>query len=153
SFNTATRFTVRCRFANGVEMLIKNNASDLGFDNGIMFEGDKGRFFVNRGKLTGAPVEALGETPIAQDVFVKLRKGKRLDNHMGNFMECCRDGGLPVSDVYSHHRALTTCHLANIAIRLGRDLKWNPGSEQIMGDEEANSWQSREQRSGYEIEA
>ncbi len=152
SFNTATRFTVRCMFANGVEMLIKDNAPDLGFDNGIMFEGENGRFFVNRGKLTGAPVEALKDAPISTETLVKLRKGKRLDSHMANFMECCRDGGLPVSDVYSHHRALTTCHLANIAIRLGRDLKWNPETEQMLGDAEANAWQSREQRAGFEIE-
>ena len=151
TYNTATNFKVRCMFSNGVEMLIRENAPDLGFDNGIMFEGEKGRFFVNRGKLTGAPVEAMKDQPIDPDVLIKLRKGKRLDNHMGNFIECCRDGGLPVSDVYTHHRALTTCHLANIAMRLGRDLKWNPETEQIVGDDEANAWQSRPQRKGYEV--
>jgi hypothetical protein len=56
-----------------------------------------------------------------------------------------------VSDVWTHHRALTTCHLANIAIRLGRTLTWDPQKEQIVGDDEANSWLSREQRKGYEV--
>ena len=41
---------------------------------------------------------------------------------------------------------MTTCHLANISIRLGRKLKWNPQKEQIIGDDEANQWQAREQR-------
>ena len=49
-------------FANGVEMLIRDDAQDLGFDNGIMFEGEKGRFFVNRGKLTA--VELSREQPV-----------------------------------------------------------------------------------------
>ena len=48
---------------------------------------------------------------------------------------------------------MTTCHLANIAIRLGRELTWDPKTEMIVGDSEAAQWQSREQRKGYEIEA
>ena len=46
---------------------------------------------------------------------------------------------------------MTTCHLANIAIRLNRTLEWDPNTQQIIGDAEANMWQSREQRKGYEI--
>ena len=84
-------------------------------------------------------------------MLIELRKGKRIDTHMGNFIECVRDRSMPVSDVFSHHRALTTCHLANIAIRLGRKLTWDPAKEQIVGDDEANAWQQREQRKGYEI--
>ena len=72
---------------------------------------------------------------------------------MGNFFECARTRDLPISDVYTHHRALTTCHLANICLRLGRSLKWNPETEQIEGDAEANGWLKREQRKGYEITA
>jgi len=37
------------------------------------------------------------------------------------------------------------------AIRLGRKLNWDPDSEQIVGDSDAQSWQAREQRKGYEI--
>ncbi|HVW01077.1 MAG TPA: Gfo/Idh/MocA family oxidoreductase [Planctomycetaceae bacterium] len=150
-FNTATAFNVKATFANGTEMFIRDDAKDLGFDNGVMFEGEKGRFFVNRGKITGAPVEDLKQNPIPEDVFTALRKGKKRDSHMGNFIACIKDRGTPISDVDSHHRDLTTCHLANIAMRLGRNLKWNPETEQIIGDDEANSWQQREQRSGYEV--
>ena len=151
TFNAAVTFDVKVMFANGVEMRIRDDAKDLGFDNGVMFEGEKGRIFVNRGKLTGAAVDDLKDNPISDDVLIKLRKGKRLDNHMANFIECCRDRSTPVSDVWSHHRILTTCHLANIAMRLNRTLKWNPETEQIIGDDEANKWQSREQRKGYEV--
>jgi hypothetical protein len=94
----------------------------------------------------------LKTNPIPESVLVALRKGKRLDSHMGNFIECVRDRATPVSDVASHHRALTTCHLANIAIRLGRNLTWDPVQEQIVGDSEANALQRREQRKGYEVE-
>jgi hypothetical protein len=70
---------------------------------------------------------------------------------MRNFFECIKTRQQPISDVFSHHRAITTCHLANICIRLGRPLKWDPATEQIVGDEAANAWQGRVQRKGYEI--
>jgi hypothetical protein len=46
---------------------------------------------------------------------------------------------------------LEICHLSNIAMRLGRDLKWDPAKREILGDAQANSFLSREYRKGYEI--
>jgi hypothetical protein len=48
---------------------------------------------------------------------------------------------------------MTTCHLANIAIRLGRKLTWDPVKEEIVGDAAANAWVKREARKGYEVTA
>ena len=148
-YNTATKFAVTCKFADGVELLITDKTPE--HENGVLVEGERGRIFVNRGKLTGKPVEDLATNPLSGDLLNKLYKGKQPGHHMRNFMECLKDRGEPVSDVFSHHRALTTCHLANIAIRLGRGLSWDPAAEQIVGDDEANGWLSREQRKGYEI--
>lgn len=145
-YNAASEFKVICQFPNGVEMTIRNDT-----DNGILIEGDKGSIFVNRGKLTGKPVDDLKENPLPEDTLTKLYKGKKPGSHMGNFFECTKDRTQPISDVYTHHRAMTTCHLANIAIRLGRKLTWDAKTEQITGDEEAAKWVAREQRKGYEI--
>jgi len=148
-YNCATTFNVLARFQNGVELTICDRTPE--FDNGILIEGDQGRLFVNRGRLTGAPVEALAQNPLPADLLTQLCKGKRPGSHMGNFFECVRDRGQTISDVFTHHRAMTTCHLANIAIRLGRRINWDPATEQIQNDEEARAMQSREQRRGYEI--
>ncbi len=43
----------------------------------------------------------------------------------------------------------SVCHLAGIAIRLGRKLTWNPATEQLTGDAEANSHLAREQRKPF----
>ncbi len=151
-YNAATRFHVQAVFPNGVVMNIRDRADDLGFDNGILFEGTEGKLFVNRGKITGRPVEELADNPLPEDAIEKLYGGKPT-THMENFMNCVKSRALPISDVYSHHRAMTTCHLANIAIRIDRKLQWDPQAEQIVGDEQANQWLSREQRKGYEVEA
>jgi predicted dehydrogenase len=147
-YNVADKFLVKANFPNGVEMTIRHDT-----DNGILIEGTEGRIFVDRSQLTGAAVDALKDNPLPEDALTKLYKGKTPGDHMGNFFECLLDRSLPVSDVYTHHRAMTTCHLANIAIRLGRKLQWDPQAERIVGDDEAQRWQSREQRKGYEIKA
>ena len=46
---------------------------------------------------------------------------------------------------------MSGCHLANIAMLLGRTLRWDPRKEDFQGDEEASSMLSREQRKGFEI--
>lgn len=146
-YNTATSFLIRAVFPGDVEMVIRSDT-----DNGILFEGTEGRFFVNREKMAGAPVEDLAANPLPEDAINQVYGGEIPEWHMGNFLECVKTRRLPISDVYSHHRALTTCHLANIAIRLGRRVNWDAENEQIVGDREAQSWQAREQRKGYEIE-
>ena len=69
------------------------------------------------------------------------------------FLIATRTGETPVSDVASQHRSATTCHLANIALRLGRKLTWDAGREQVVGDDEANAMLSRPQRSPYQVPA
>jgi myo-inositol 2-dehydrogenase/D-chiro-inositol 1-dehydrogenase len=154
-FETASTFHIKCTFADGAELVICDTAapSDVtpGFPNGILIEGDKGSIFVARGKLTGAAVDALAENPLPADLLTSLRKGKPKTSHMQNFFDCIKNGGEPISDAASHHRSLTTCHLANIALRLGRPVQWDPAAESVVGDAEAAAMEKRPQRAPYEI--
>ncbi len=72
-------------------------------------------------------------------------------NHMGNFFDCITENRTPISDLESQHRSATTCHLGNIAMRLGRALKWDPHHEVFVDDDEAMKSLRREQRSGFEF--
>ena len=121
-------------------------------DNGILFEGTKGRLFVNRQKITGTPIEEGGDKDTFGDDDLKaLYKGKPFEGHKQNFYRCIREGGLPVSDVFSHIIGMNTCHLAAIAARLGRTIKWDPATETILGDEQAAAFAARTPRAGFEI--
>ena len=62
---------------------------------------------VKVGVLMGSGVAAL----------VKLYKGKQPGNHMGNFFECIKTREQPISDVYTHHRSMTTCCIPSICYR------------------------------------
>ncbi len=158
-YNVATDFSARMLYPNGVEMLISDTGSAK-----VVFEGEHGSISVSRSKIWGDPVEALEERPLARDAYTlygydniyrPLRTGKREStmNHMGNFFDCIRARRDPISDVVSQHRTVSACHIANISMRLGRKLRWDPAAERFVGDAEADGWLRREQRKGYEIVA
>jgi predicted dehydrogenase len=145
-YNAATEFLIRAEMPNNVELLITSEG-----DNGILFEGTTGRFFVNRGKITGAPVEELKTKPLPENAIEDVYGGKVSANHTANFIEAMQSRKQPISDVWSHNRMLEICHLSNIAMRLGRELRWDPQTRDIIGDAQASAFLSRESRKGYEI--
>lgn len=147
-YNAATSFKIRAEMPNGVEMIITSEG-----DNGILFEGTEGRFFVNRGKITGKPVEELADKPLPEGAIEAIYGGPVSENHTHNFTEAIKSRKQPISDVWTHNRMLEICHLSNIAMRLGRELKWDPAKREIVGDEQANSFLSRESRKGFETVA
>jgi len=146
-YNTATKFNIKAVYDDGVELVIRHDT-----DNGILFEGTEGRIFVNRGKLVGKPVEDLASNPLPDGSLEKVYKDRPLTDHVSNFFESVAARKQPISDVFSHHRALTTCHLAGIAARLGREIQWNPEKEAIVGDTVAQSFVAREKRQRFTIE-
>lgn len=151
-YNTANKFRFVVKYPGGTEMTIRNDT-----DNGVLIEGTKGRIFVSRGKLAGKPVEDLADNPLPEDAVSKVYRGMPMDfnerkQHWANFLFCVKERKTPISDVHTHMEMLNVCHLAGISARLGRDLKWDNATEQIVGDEQANSMLAREYRKGYEID-
>ncbi|MDZ7617286.1 MAG: gfo/Idh/MocA family oxidoreductase, partial [Patescibacteria group bacterium] len=156
-YNVALDYEARYVFPNEVTMTVLDHGR-----NGVMFVGTEGRIFVNRGTISGKPVEDLTDAPLEREDFrlyshdnldrpPRMGKHDSILNHMGNFFDCVKTRNTPISDVVSQHRSVSTCHLGNIAMRLGRPLRWDPEKEQFLGDDEANQWLSRPQRAGYEI--
>jgi myo-inositol 2-dehydrogenase/D-chiro-inositol 1-dehydrogenase len=148
-FNTPTTFTVTLTFANGNKIVVRD-----GPDNGVMFEGENGRIFVSRERLTGKPIEDLTDADkewLDREV-VKLYLGMQPGDHMRHFFECLKLRKFTISDPFTHHRTMTSCHLANLAILLKRKLQWDPVKEDFIGDQQASALLSRKQRAPYTIE-
>ena len=112
----------------------------------------EGRFFVNRGKIVGKPVEDLNDQPLEDGAVGAVHGGPVTANHSVNFIEAMTSRNQPISDVWSHNRMLEICHLFNIAMRLGREVRWNPDQRIIIGDDQAKGFLDRPSRKGYEIE-
>jgi predicted dehydrogenase len=146
-YNTSHDFSVKCRFENGIEFNVTSRER-----NGILFEGSRGRLFVNREKITGVPVEEDWDAgQYGREELRELYKGKPHEGHWENFYRTLSEGGQGVSDLYSHLQVMNTCHLCAIASRLGRKITWDLKSERILNDDMAAGLASRKQRSGYEI--
>lgn len=154
AFNAPTQFDIDLKFANGSTLNVnhhyKSEDGSADFGNGILLVGDEGRIFVNRGRLSGAPVEEMteAERKEIQEKVIELYGGKP-NGHMRNFFECVESRELPVSDVFTHHRTMTSCHMCNITLLLGRPLKWNPEKQRFVGDDQANALMTRKQREPY----
>lgn len=146
-YNTATRFLINATYADGMELAIRHDT-----DNGILFEGTEGRIFVNRGRLSGKPVEDLRSRPLPEGALEEVYKGQPLTDHVGNFFSALSERRDPISDVSSHHRALTTCHLAGIAARLGEPISWDAENERVLDNPAAQALVNRPKRAGYTIE-
>ena len=147
-YNTSDNFDIKCMFDNGIEMHVVSHSPD---GNGILFEGTKGRFHVSRGRCKGKPVEELPPNAFTEDDYRELFHGKPFEGHKENFIRCVREGGTCISDVVSHVQAMNACHMCGIAARLNREIKWDPKTETIVGDDQAATFFSRQETKGYEI--
>ena len=146
-YNTAHDFYLKAVLSDGTALDLETRLND-----GILFEGEKGRIFVNCGRITGVPVEENWDKELYGPEQQKgLFKGKPTTDHITNFYRCIREGGLPTSDIFSHLQTMNACHVFNIAARLGRTLTWNPADETFPNDPQANSFLTREQRKGFEV--
>ncbi len=155
AFNTLTEFHINLEYADGSIINVnddyKSEDGKATFGNGILFEGENGRIFVNRERLTGKPVEDMTkeEQEKLDEEVIKLYHGKKPTNHMQNFFDCVASREKPISDVETHHRTMTCCHLCNITMMLGRKLKWNPDKQEFESDEQANMLKTRPRRAKY----
>lgn len=140
-FDSALTFDVTFEYADGVTLLCRSDG-----ENGVTFEGSEGSIFVSRDRIGADPPEIL-ETEVGT-MPVRLYESR---SHRGNWVECMRSRRRPVSDVEIGHRSATVCHMANIALRLGRKLNWDPKTERFVGDDDANRMIARPMRAPYTL--
>ena len=84
----------------------------------------------------------------APDKSVKVPSSK---NHYENFFEAMRTRTRAIADVETAHRTTTVCNIDQIAMMLGRKLRWNPVKEEFVGDEMANRLRSRPMRAPWSL--
>ncbi len=114
---------------------------------GVKFEGADGWLFVTRGKIEASKPEILNDKFGEKELRLPVS-----NDHMGNFFESVKSRKQPICDAEVGHRSASVCHLAGIAVRLGRKLKWDPAKEEFVGDKEANALVAREQRKKWSYE-
>jgi predicted dehydrogenase len=141
-WNTATEYTFEAVYENGVSMIVSNQNKM-----GVTFEGTRGTIYVDRGKLTASPKTILDSKIGPNEIHLY-----KSDDHFRNFIDGVISRGPTAAPAEVAHRSITICHLGNIAMRLGRKtLRWDPRSEQIIGDDEASKMLSRPYREPWKL--
>ena len=69
---------------------------------------------------------------------------------MRNFLDCVKSRKRTIADVEDGHWTALACHLANISLRVGRKLKWDPLKEEIVGDAQAAAMMRRPYRKPWD---
>jgi predicted dehydrogenase len=136
-------FRIEYTYANGVKVLCADEGKVKG---GVRFEGDKGWVWVTRGRIDAEPKSLLQETLGAGETKLYVS-----NNHKSNFYECIKSRKPTIAPVEVGHRSCTICLLGEIAMRLGRKLRWDPAQEQFLNDDEANTMLSRPMRAPWRL--
>ena len=136
-------------FANGVKMILSRGNKYWHGSCGERFDGSEGWAAAADGYRqpdVSSPA-LLGEFNRVISQYV-ARTGRSLD-HMQNFLDCVRSREQTVANPKVMHHSMTTVHAANICMWLKRSLKFDPATEEFVGDDEANSLRSRAMREPY----
>jgi predicted dehydrogenase len=114
---------------------------------GVRFIGEKGKIWVDRGRLQSEPKSILEEPLTDSD--------KRLHtpgNHLNNFIDCIGTDKQPVCDVEVGSRTAALCHLANISYDVKGELKFDGKAWKFTNSEAANAkLDYAERRKGFEL--
>ncbi len=147
-FNAAVHWRYECKYNNGVTVVCfaRGEFVPSQYPNGIKFIGQKGWLFVNNSGINASPRSILKEEIGPDEVHLY-----KSSDHARNFIDCIKTKKPTAAPIEQAHRSVTVCHLANIAMRLGRRIRWDPTAEKIIGDDQANRMLSRSMRSPWHL--
>jgi predicted dehydrogenase len=121
--------------------------------------GDKGTLIASTMQCDFIPVAKDGEK-IHKDVVyekekypedlteerIELNAAPATRLHMLNFLEAIENKSKPVADIEEGHISTACCILANLSMKTGRPIVYDPKTRQIIGDAEANALLQRPYR-------
>jgi predicted dehydrogenase len=124
-------------------------------DHGVEFHGNNATLVVDRGGWQVYPEteRVKGKSTYKGEGLPRQSAGSQDYHflHVKNFIDCMKDRKRPASDVEIGHNSMIACHLGNIALRLGRNIRWNAEKECIEGDTAAQKQVMREYRAPWRL--
>jgi myo-inositol 2-dehydrogenase/D-chiro-inositol 1-dehydrogenase len=147
-WNAAVDYDFECLYANGLIMRV---ASNNHLPQGVRFIGDDGWVHITRSGLKTDPAE-LRQTKIGpNELRLPRPAGDHRQGHRRDFLDCVKTRKTPITPAEVGHRSVTVSHLGNIAMILGRKIRWDPKRECIVNDPSANCLLGRALRSPWHL--
>jgi len=142
-YNTATEYHIEYTYANGVKLFVSSGTPS------VRFEASEG-WIASRGwrtPLQANPKSLLDSTIGPDEVHLYTCRG----GEQRNFLDCVKSRRPCYYPAEMGHRTFTITHIGNISMILGRKLRWDPGAERFVDDEQANRMLSRPMRSPWRL--
>lgn len=139
-----TPYSIHCRYANGIQLEMRDSGF-LGLGScHIRYEGDAG--WVET--ADGGKIE-VSDNLRSEDLSGGA--GDATTNHARDFLNSVKSRKQPRSNALAACQAHITCHAAYIAFQLGRKLRFDPATDSFIRDEEANRMRSRAMREPWRL--
>jgi len=147
-WNAAVDYDFQCTYASGVTMCV---ASNNHYPQGVRFIGDTGWVHVTRARLDANPKSLLKEKIGPEEIHLARPSGDHRQGHRRDFLDCVKTRRQTISPIEVGHRSAAAAHLGNIAMILGRKIRWDPRREQIIDDATASRMLGRAIRSPWHL--
>jgi predicted dehydrogenase len=129
-WNVLLSFEAEYRYASGVRLFYKTDQRFY-----VRFEGSEGWIFAEwRKPLQAEPAAVLDSKIGENEIHFPFKSDKQ------DFIDAVKTRGDTLEDAEVGHRTTSVCHLANIAIQVGKKLEWDPGKERFTNSAEANEY-------------
>ena len=152
-YDTYWEFDVEHTYANGVKLLHMDHRTARKKEPlythgamGMLFTGSEGWILVRRGFIDAHPNNLLRTVIGPNEIQLP-----RSNDHRRNFLDAVKTRQEALCPIETAVRSDTVCHQADIAIKMGKKLYWDPENEKFKNDPEANRLLSRPMRSPWKI--
>jgi len=142
-YNTAKDYHIKYTYADGVKLLVDSGTPSLRFEGTDGWIGNRGW----RAPLQAEPISILDSVigPNETHLFTCPQGEQR------NFLDCVKSRRECYFPPETGQRCFTIAHIGNIAMMLGKKLKWDPQAERFPDNDEANRMLGRAMRSPWHL--
>jgi len=150
-WNSPTNFELTAKYVGGLTMTISSKIRfPIGREwdevTGTKWIGEDGWVCVARGGIDAHPKNLLDEKFGPDEIHLYHSPG-----HCRNFLDCVKSRAATLTPCEIAHRSATPGHLGQIAMLLGRKIRFNPDTEEIIDDPTASGLLSKAMRSPWHL--
>ena len=113
----------------------------------MRFEGTDGWIFCGWGSFEASCDRIRNERIGPGDIRLRTCP----EREQRDFLDCVKSRQKTYYPVEVGHRSVSLSHLGNIAMKLGRKLRWDPDAERFLNDPQADRWLSRAMREPWSL--
>lgn len=143
-WNSPTRYRLEAKYPKGITITIAGGHNDI--RGGTKWVGKDGWVWVDREQINANPKKLLNEKFGPDEIHLLQSPG-----HQRNFLDCIKSRATTITPCEVAHRSVTPGHLGQIAMLLGRKIRFNPDTEEIIGDSTATRMLGHAMRSPWHL--